>query len=138
MNAPPMPPGMAPAPMAPAKPKSSKPVIAGVMYILALLIGLWQTMSFYSAYQLINSPGVGGIIDPASMGFLGMFSGVVFVFLILSIIGVVGCLLAMIFSFTRKKFPIAVLGGALGFVGLHFLFGLIGFILLVTSKDEFE
>lgn len=127
---------MAPPGVAPAKPKSSKPIIAGVMYLLALLIGLWMTLQFYAAYDIINNGSQ--LVPDEALGMLGMFSGVVFVFLILSLIGTIGCLLAMIFSFTRKKFALGVVGGVLAFVGLHFLFGLIGFILLMTSKDEFE
>lgn len=123
------------APMPPVE-KSAKPMIAGVMYILAGLIGLWQFTTFYAAYQLVNSAG--GIVDPAGLGMMGMLSGIITILWILSLLGFIGCFIAAIFCFMRKKWVFALIGGILGFVGLHFLFGLIGFILMAISRKEFQ
>lgn len=130
-------PGVAPTMMYPAPPPqqpTALPIAAGVLYIVALLVGIWMTMSLLSAYNLSQST-----LPVSGIGFnpFGMFGGVLLVMLILSIIGVVGCLMAAIFSLMRRQFALAVIGGVLAFVGLHFLFGLIGFILLLLGKDDF-
>jgi len=127
---------MMPAPMGvPPVEKTAKPMIAGVMYILALLIGIWQFTGWLAAYQLINASG--GLIDPAGLGMMGFLSGIITILLVMGIIGIVGCAMAAAFCFMRKKWALALIGGILAFVGLHLLFGLIGFILLAISKKEF-
>jgi hypothetical protein len=134
MNAPGMmpPPGMMPMP---PPQKSSKPIIAGVMYILAFLIGLWETMAMMTAYSALQAAG--GLAGGADMGMFGMLSGYILMFLVIFLLGMIGSLLAAIMCFMRKKFMIGVIGGVLSLVGLHLLFGLIGFVLMLGSKDQF-
>lgn len=111
-------------------------MVAGVMYILALLIGLWQMVTFISAYQLMAAGGaIAG--EMTGMNPMAIFNGIILIMLVVSILGVVGSLLAAVFCFLRKQFPLALIGGILSFVGLHFLFGLIGFIMMMGSKDQF-
>jgi hypothetical protein len=120
------------APMPPPGPEpSALPLVGGIMFLLAFLIGLGLMLPLglaaMSAAGTVNSmiPGMGGL---AAMGAI---------FGIMMILGVVGCLIAMIFSFMKKKWMLAVIGGVLALVGLHLLFGLIGFILVLVSKKSF-
>jgi len=106
------------------------------MYILSFLIGLYSFVTALAAYTLIQA---GGAIAGAGLGFnpLAMFAGIILLLVIMTLLGAVGSLLAAIMCFMRKKFSIALIGGLLSFVGLHFLFGLIGFIMMMGSKKEF-
>jgi hypothetical protein len=124
----PMPGMMAPAPL-----HTAKPMIAGVMYILALLIGIWWLTALMAAQSVISGLG-GGVYAGAPFG---LAAGIITIMEILAALGVIGCLLGAIFCFMRKKFMLALIGGVLALVGLHLLFGLIGFILTVLSKKEF-
>jgi hypothetical protein len=110
-------------------------MIAGVLYILALLIGIWWLTALMAAQSVIS--GLGGLGGAYTGAPFGLASGIISIMEILAALGVIGCLLGAIFCFMRKKFMLAVLGGVLALVGLHLLFGLIGFILTVLSKKEF-
>lgn len=119
---------------APAPPveKTAKPMIAGVMFLLALLVGLIQLPGAFLMFS------VSGAAMSSSLPGMGALAGLGALFGIMIILGVVGCLLAMLFCFMRKKWMLAVIGGILALVGFHLLFGLIGFILLILSKKEFS
>jgi hypothetical protein len=123
-------PPMMPPPPPPVQEKSSKPIIAGVMFLLAFLIALYELPLGIAALSVSaeasSIPMMGGL---AAMGAL---------FGILIILGFVGTLLGMIFSFMRKKWILALLGGILALAGLHLLFGLIGLILVAVSKKDFS
>lgn len=119
------------APPAPPVEKTAKPLIAGIMYILALLMGLVQLPFAIAAFAVSGAAASSGLPGMGALAGMGALFGVMI------LLGVIGCLLAMIFCFMRKKWMLAVIGGILALVGLHLLFGLIGFILLLLSKKEF-
>ena len=102
------------------------------MFLLAFLISLAVYLPLgmlaFSATQATSSmiPGMGGL---AAMGAI---------FGVLVILGTIGCLMGMIFSFMKQKWMLAVIGGILALVGMHLLFGLIGFILVLVSKKAFK
>ncbi len=121
-----------PPPGPPPVETTAKPIIAGVMYILALLIGLVLLPLGIAALSVAGTASTSGFPGMGTFAALGALFG------IMIILGVVGCALAMILSFMRKKWMIAVIGGVLALVGLHLVFGLIGFILLLLSKKEFQ
>lgn len=119
---------MAPPPSGPED--SAVPIVAGVMFLLAFLIAL-GTLQFAIAALTVGAAGaglpfIGGLF--ASAALLG----------VLLIVGFVGCLMGMIFSFMKRNWMLAVIGGVLALVGLHLLFGLIGFILVLISKKAFK
>jgi hypothetical protein len=132
MNAPPMM-GAPPMMMAPVtKEKTARPLIAGVMYIFSLIIGL------YFLPVGIALLGAGSLAAASGLPFAGMLGAIGAILGIMIILGVVGSLLAVIACFTRKMFVLGLIGGLLAFAGLHFFFGLIGFILFATSKEQFS
>jgi hypothetical protein len=115
----------------PAPEKNSKPLIAGVMYIFSLLIGL------YFLPVAIALMSAGSLAAASGIPFAGAIGALGIVLAIMIILGVVGSLLALITCFLKKMWIVGLIGGLLAFAGLHFLFGLIGFVLLASSKDQF-
>lgn len=112
--------------------KSAKPLIAGIMYILSMLVGLAFIQVAIASLTLGAAAASSSLPGGGMLGGLGIALGA------LIIIGIVGSLLAAICCFMRKMYMIGILGGILAFVGLHFIFGLVGFILMATSKQQFS
>lgn len=118
----------------PVHQKSAKPIAAGIMYILSMLIGIGLLQG---ALALLALSQAAGAMTPSPFNPFAIFAGIALVWVIMCVIGIVGSAIAGVLSILRKQYAIALIGGLLAFVGLHFLFGLIGFILLATSKEDF-
>ena len=126
---------------APVVTKSSKPVVAGVLIILAglLAIGMGVIYLSLSAADLEDAGytpvSQGDISVEELQEIMGICGGLEFVFGAIAIIG-------GIFAIMRKYFYFALVGGVFGLIGLGFLIGsllgLIGIILIALSKAEFE
>ena len=95
--------------------KSLKPIIAGLFLIIPAIIILATTVT---RSNLFNEET-----------FIQVSTLVILVFLVISIIG-------GIYSITRKRHKITLAAAILCFFGLN-VFGIISFILLITSDDEF-
>ncbi len=125
----------------PLKPRSSKPAVAGVLILLAGLFALGQGMflamadnAFIESMDQATLNEAGYSISEIrelmnACGLIGMLFGV---------IAIIGGAIA----FTRKHYMLAMMGAVFAILGFGFIigsvFGLIGIILLVMSKQEFE
>ncbi len=127
---------------APTEPqqRSAKPVLGGVLIIVAGVLALVMAISFI-------------MLDPQDLEELDnqqlRDSGITFSDLdeILGICGVIEIIFGTIaiigglFAVTRKHFALAVIGGIFGLISIGFLIGgllgLIGLVLVVISRDEF-
>ena len=109
-----------------AKPQTAKPVIGGVLILLAgigdIIAGIWfATVGTIFAGTLEGIP-----FWPAST----MLQTCGIIWIILGLIAIIGG----IFAIKREKFGLAIIGGVLT---IYTLLGLIGLILVAISKDEF-
>ena len=100
----------------PQKKQSAMPVVGGVLIILGSLV-----------YLIF-----GGLLTAGSS--VLMFAGGVACGAIVLVLGIIA-LLGGIFSIQRKNFALALIGGI--FV-IPTIIGLIGLILVIVSKDEFN
>jgi hypothetical protein len=117
----------------PLKPKSSAPIIAGILLVLAGLLALGQGIVYMMADSMASSyypPSYGGYA-----GALCFCGGIDVLFGLAAFGGAYSC-------FGRKNFWLAIIGAVLGMLGLGllvgFVFGLIGLILVAVSRNEFE
>ncbi len=120
--------------------RSAKPVLGGVLIIVAGVLALIMAISFIvldpqdledlDNQQLRDS----GITYSDLDEMLGICGVIEIVFGAIAIIG-------GLFAVTRKHFALAVVGGIFGLISIGFLIGallgLIGLVLVVISRDEF-
>lgn len=121
---------MATAPGMPVE-KSAKPVIAGVLLILALI----KSLIVLPAALILLS--VSGSAFSSAIPGLGIFAAMGAIFAVLIIVGIVGALIGLIFCFMRKKYMLALIGCILAIVGTSLILGIIALVLVVLSKKEF-
>lgn len=110
-------------------PKTSAPLIGGILAILAGVLALGQGIIYSMASDIAYTAGyVGG-------GYLCACGGLDILFGLASVVG-------GIFAIQRKHFSLALIGGILGMLGLGlvvgFVVGLIAVILIAVSRVEFE
>ena len=124
---------MTTAPMpAPPATKTIKPILGGIFFLLAML----KNLVLVAAASMI-----GGTLTATSIGTL---------FTIMPLVGLVGCLGAMVMCFMRKMWMITLVLGILALVGsslfgimgyiapLGLVFSLLGVVMVVLSKNEFQ
>jgi hypothetical protein len=123
----------------PPKPRSSKPVIAGVLIIIAGLAALAMGL-FYMVLDVGTIEDSGVALPPEVtiediQSVLVVCGAVLIVFAAIAIVG-------GYFAIQRKHFFISVAGAVFGLLGIGFLLGallaLIGLILVAISRQEFE
>jgi len=104
-----------------AKPQTAKPVIGGILILIAglgdLVMGLWLAVVGTAFMTIPFFP-------------TGMLMTCAIIWIILGLIAMIGG----IFAIKREKFGLAIIGGVLT---IYTLLGLIGLILVALSKDEF-
>ena len=107
-----------------ARPRSSTPVIGGIMSILAGVLALGQGLLYLAGSTLITFYG----------GTLCLCGGLDSLFGVIAIVGGISAL-------KREGFAIALVGAILGMLGFGFLigfvFGLIALVLIAISRQEF-
>ncbi|OGS41477.1 MAG: hypothetical protein A3K67_04060 [Euryarchaeota archaeon RBG_16_62_10] len=109
-----------------AAPKQTlMPTIGG---ILILLSGIFEIV----AGGLLATESTA--LMPVTFGLSGLFVVCGIVVAILGVIAVVGGYYAI----QRKNFNLALVGGIFSLLGLYIIVPLIGLILVLVSKDEFE
>lgn len=131
------PPGM--MPMAPAKPKTAIPIIAGVFSMVTGALGLLAAVMLILATDYLNSL-IGGI------GFGIDISGIVMVLALIGVLFSALVLISGIFAVQRSHFGFAIIGAILGMIlvgpftywFLGVVFGLLAIILLAVSHKEFD
>lgn len=117
------------------------PVIGGVLVIIAGVLAVIMAVTFIliepSDIERLDYPGMSDTdFTPADLedilevcGFIGIVFGA---------IAVIGGAFALM----RKQFAISVVGGVFGFIGMGYLIGgilgLVGLILIIISKKDFE
>jgi hypothetical protein len=128
------------APAAPQQ-RSAKPLLGGILIIVAGVLALAMAVSFIVLdphdienldYQQLRDSGITATdLDEI----LGICGAIEIVFGAIAIIGGV-------FAVMRKHFALAVVGGIFGLIGIGFLvgglLGLIGLVLIVISRSEFR
>jgi hypothetical protein len=122
----------------PIKQKSSKPVIGGVLILVAGILAVaWGAM-----YLALD---INGLMDPADLpegvtweDMQGIMDVCGIVFAVAGLVAVLGGM----FGLMRKHFALAIIGGICGLIGLGFFVGsllaLIGLILVAISRSEFD
>lgn len=118
---------------------AKRPFYAGVLLVLAGLIGIAMAVSvFVNKDQIVSEAE--RIYGQAIPGAEGIVLALGVAWAIIGIVTIVGAY----FSFQKKHYSIAVIGGVMGlFTGGLFLFegsimGLIALILILTSRAEFR
>ena len=128
------------APAAPEQ-RSAKPLLGGILIIVAGVLSLIMAMSLIVMdahdienldYQQLRDSGITATdLDEI----LGICGAIEIVFGTIAIIGGV-------FAVMRKHFALAVVGGIFGLIGIGFLIGgllgLIGLVLVAISRSEFR
>jgi hypothetical protein len=130
-------PGM--MPMAPAKPKSALPIIAGVFSMITGALGLLAAAMLLLLTDYINTL-IGGY------GFGFDVSGIVMVLALIGILFSAMVLISGIFAAQRSHFGFAIVGAIIGMIlvgpftywYLGIVFSLIAIILLAVSHKEFS
>ena len=123
----------------PVKLTTSKPIIAGVLIIIAGLAALGMGL-FYMVLDVgtIENSGVTLPPDVSSEDLQSVLSVCGAVLIIFAIIAIVGGF----FAIQRKHFFLAVAGAVFGLLGIGFFLGsllaLIGLILVAISRQEFQ
>ncbi len=115
----------------PAKPKTMKTMIAGILLIIAGInaIAFWGTV----------------FTNPLVLGFAAVIPGLAAVVLVCGAIAIILSILTLlggVMALTRKMWGLALLGSILGLFTLGFylvssLFALIALILIAISRNEF-
>jgi hypothetical protein len=153
---PPPPPGAPTAGYgAPPEKKSKLPLVAGIMFILALVFLFVSLGLSASALGAVESSGIRGVsADDASDALNAMWVQCV----VMPLIGAIFLLLGAVFCFKAKNFKMAMIGGIIGlilsllasivFVAgivvpnpiaiLGFIFALLGVILAFAGKKSFS
>ncbi len=124
----------------PGPPKSSKPVVGGILIILAGVLSLAMGVFMIA-------------VDPADMEAWGYDPSASYDMSlseldeVLGVCGVIGLVLALVaiiggaFAVMRKGFAVAIIGGICGMIALGFVIGgvlgLVGLILVALSRSEF-
>lgn len=123
----------------PPPPRTLKPVIGGVLIIIAALLALGMgAMAMTMDTQQVQDAGVDipeGMTAQDLQDVLNFCGAILLVFAVIAIIG--GA-----FALGRKHFWLVVIGGVFGIFGIGMVIGailsLIGLVLVAVSKDEFS
>lgn len=133
------PPGYGPPPGPPIMPpqRTSRPLIAGILLIIAGMEGIIMG-GILAALGGTFAASMGGLPGGEEFGVLFVVCGIIFmIFGILALIG-------GIMSATRKNWTIALVGSIFGLFCLGLIFfeasilSLVALILIAISKDEFQ
>ena len=112
------------------RPETAKPVVAGVLLILAGLLAIGQGVMFLAANEIVRD-----YYGSAAGSNLCLCGGLGILFGLVAIGGAVSC-------FKREGFVFALVGALLGMLGIGFvlggIFGLVALILIALAKEEFE
>jgi len=134
-----------PPPVAPGKPETLKPVIAGVLLIVVAIMGLIVAMVAMGAVDM----GLGMldeylVEDPTgtATGMVDMIQGILMICGVIFMIFALLTLLGGVMSFLRKSWGFAMLGAifgifTLGPYGIGSILSIVALILILISKDEF-
>ncbi len=123
----------------PMKARSAKPVIGGVLIVVAGLLAFGMGL-LYLALDVSDLEDYGVTMPPEMTSeelqdVMVVCGSLLVVFAVIAIIGGV-------FALQRKHFGLAIAGSIFGLLGLGFLIGsllaLVGLILVAISRDEFE
>lgn len=153
---PPPPGGMPPPGFEPRKKKSSLPFVGGIFLLLGAIILFVSIALAASVLGVIESEGYGELEagDEARDALNILWAQCV----VVPLIGAIFMILGAVFGMRRKNFMMAMLGGLIGFIcaligGLiyvagimipntialtGFVFGLIGWILILAGKKGFD
>ena len=125
----------------PAKPRSSKPVAAGALTIIAGVMALVMAVSFIlidasDLERLDTEIFAESEITPADLADILEICGAIgIVFGAIAIIGGV-------FALMRKHFALAIVGAVFGLLGMGYIIGavlsLVALVLILMSRSEFE
>lgn len=123
---------------APSKPKSLKPVVGGILIVIAALAALFMGLLVLTIGQA-DMQGTGTLPEDMTWedveAVLGTCGIIVIVFGVIALLG-------GFFGIMRKHFALAIIGGIFGLLGIGFVIGsvlaLVGLILVAMSKDEFD
>ncbi|HEC89910.1 MAG: hypothetical protein DRN12_01260 [Thermoplasmata archaeon] len=121
---------------------SSKPLIAGIFLIIAGILSILTWLS-------VSLVDFSTIIDPTMFQQQGVNLSMQQIESIINICATIAIILAIfpiiggIFSVTRRKWAVAILGGVLGLfiigpIFISSILSLIGLILIALSKEEFK
>lgn len=134
---------MMPMMMAPPKPKSALPIVAGVLLIVVGIIWIIEAIATILAAMSVNF--LGNYFD-----FMGMFGGLAsFISGVIIVVGLIGLVLALlvlfggIFATQRKHAGLALIGAifglfAFGPFAIGSILSLVALILLAVSHHEFD
>ena len=119
--------------------KSASPVIGGILVLIAgllALVNVAEIMSLSEADYLNSGRSLpSGVTWDDVMGILQACAAIEIFFGIIAVVG-------GIFAIRRKSFGLAVGGAVMGMLGLGlgvgFILGLIGLILIAISKNDFH
>lgn len=123
----------------PAPQTSSKPIVGGILIIIAGLLALGMGL----LYLTVDASDLDryGVTLPEDMtaqdlqDFMAVCGVILIVFAVIAVLG-------GIFALQRRFFGLAVAGGVFGLLGIGFvlgaLLGLIGLIFVVLSRSEFS
>ena len=125
-------------PFMPARPKSVKPVLGGLLILIAGLLAVSMGMIFLvlDVNDFQDSMNL-----PEGMTWQD-FQGVMTVCGVVCIVAGLVAVLGGVFGLTRKHFALVILGGIFGMIGIGFAIGsvlaIVGLILVAVSKSEFD
>lgn len=112
--------------------KTGKPVAAGVLNIVAGVIGLTWAFSALAAYIAMTVT-----LDIYIPVFPEFISGIVLAVAIISLLFSLLVMISGIFATQRRYWGLALAGSIVAVLGLFFL-GIPALILVALSKDEFD
>lgn len=122
----------------PSKPKSLKPVVGGILIVIAGLAALIMGLLVLTINQA-DMQASGTLPEDITWedieAILGACGIIVIIFGAIAMIG-------GLFGIIRKHFGLAIIGGIFALLGIGFVIGsvmaLIGLILVAISRDEFD
>lgn len=123
----------------PVPQKSSKPVIGGVLIVVAGLLAFGMGL-LYLSVDASDLEDYGVTLPPEMtvedlQDFLVVCGGILIVFAAIAVVG-------GIFGLQRRHFGLALAGGVFGLLGIGFILGavlaLVGLILIAVSRSEFR
>jgi len=124
--------------MAPPKPKTVIPLIAGGLLIVTAVIWLVEAAMILTA--------AGGVVSWIPIDFMGMISFISGIIILFALIGIILAVIALAggaFAMMRKHAGLAIIGAifglfAIGPWGIASILSLVALILLAVSHSEFE
>lgn len=119
-----------------AKQKTWKPVVGGVLSIVAGSFDLLGVLGIVIAIAVIGTPALFSESDiyPVTVGFISAILGALAVYLgVLGIFAIVGG----VFATQRRKWGLALTGSIMAMLS-SFVMGLLALIFIAMAKDEFN